>query len=61
MSFVDQIRALAAQGPKQEVKQVTRDGGKLNVDRLVVLRMGLGRDSMTMLVLLAQGLTTACS
>ena len=29
--------------------------GKLNSDRLVVLRMGLGRDSMTMLVLLAQG------
>ena len=28
---------------------------KLNRDRLVVLRMGLGRDSMTMLVLLAQG------
>jgi hypothetical protein len=28
--------------------------GKLNSDRLVVLRMGLGRDSMTMLVLLAQ-------
>ena len=29
--------------------------GKLNSDRLVILRMGLGRDSMTMLVLLAQG------
>jgi len=28
--------------------------GKLNADRLVILRMGLGRDSMTMLLLLAQ-------
>ena len=39
---------------KQAKKQALRSG-KLNADRLVVLRMGLGRDSMTMLVLLAQG------
>lgn len=32
-----------------------RAPGKLNANRLVILRMGLGRDSMTMLVLLAQG------
>lgn len=44
----------AGPAPRRQLDLPFRQG-KLNGDRLVVLRMGLGRDSMTMLVLLAQG------
>ena len=52
------VQASKPQAPKAQAPKTQGRGyrkGKLNSDRLVVLRMGLGRDSMTMLVLLAQG------
>ena len=38
-----------------QLQRTSRTRGRLNDNRLVVLRLGLGRDSMTMLVLLAAG------
>ena len=52
------LRLFLAQNAAPQIPKTQGRGyrkGKLNSDRLVVLRMGLGRDSMTMLVLLAQG------
>ena len=51
-SFSEVLSAQAKGTPLAPPSQQRK--GKLNSDRLVVLRMGLGRDSMTMLVLLAQ-------
>lgn len=43
----------APQAPKAQAR--THRQGKLNSDRLVVLRMGLGRDSVAMMLLLSEG------
>ena len=45
---------LMAKSVVSQRRAVEPQVGRLNAGRLVVLRMGLGRDSMTMLVLLAQ-------
>jgi hypothetical protein len=71
---VDRIRELAERArrrasgsskdasPKEKVQWLIERGdgqGNINTDRLIVLNMGLGRDSMAMLALLADGELTA--
>ena len=52
MNFADFERMLAAPPP---VRAPSPRAGKLNDKRLVILRMGLGRDSVAMMLLLSEG------